>query len=95
VINTEALDRLGAEWQAYDAASGHALVEALNACLAELTPNARRMVELRYLKGMSSGTVAETLGRRKDTVYRTLIRIRKTLGECVRRRTAEEGLAGA
>ncbi|MBI1372361.1 MAG: sigma-70 family RNA polymerase sigma factor [Phycisphaera sp.] len=95
VINTDAMELLNAEWESYDTTPGGAVVDTLRKCMEHLTPNARKMVELRYIQGMSSGAVADALQRRADSVYRALIRIRKTLAECIRRHTVEEGAAGA
>jgi len=67
--------------------------EALARCMAELTPNNREILKLRYFEGRSGREVAEALGRKVETVYQALARIHKTLGACISLRLAAEGNA--
>ena len=85
------LDMLDAEWNAADAEPVSQRLEALRVCLERLTPRARHIVELRYTEGLNCAEVAEQLGRPLNTIYVALSRIHRTLAECIRRRTSEEG----
>lgn len=64
---------------------------ALDRCLEELAPQARRAVELRYRDGHKPAEVARRLGWTSDAIYVALSRTRAVLRECVERRLAAEG----
>lgn len=61
---------------------------ALAECLKQLSPKARRLIELRYTQGTKPRQIATKLGTTANTVSVSLSRIRKTLGECISRRIA-------
>jgi RNA polymerase sigma-70 factor (ECF subfamily) len=63
-------------------------VEALQKCVAKLTPPQRELLRLRYDERRSVGSVAEVLDRPLDAVYKTLSRIRQALYTCIRRELA-------
>jgi RNA polymerase sigma-70 factor (ECF subfamily) len=63
-------------------------VEALQKCVAKLTPPQRELLRLRYDEQRSVGSVAEVLERPLDAVYKTLSRIRQALYTCIRRELA-------
>lgn len=66
--------------------------EALAGCLAKLPQKDRVLISQRYLEGATTKTVATTVGRSVDAVYKSLQRIRGSLLQCVRRTlVAEEG----
>jgi RNA polymerase sigma-70 factor (ECF subfamily) len=60
--------------------------EALEACLGELTTRSRRLVEQRYLHGLSIEQVSTRMGLTVKSAYSQLYRVRQALAECVRRR---------
>lgn len=60
--------------------------EALDQCLAELSPYARRLVDCRYERGLTGHELADAMQRKHGTVYVALSRIHTTLGKCIRRR---------
>jgi len=95
LIDSAVVEQLDDHWAAYDRHAGGEMMDFLKACMSELTPNARQMVELRYLQGLSSSQVAEQMQRKVESVYQALTRVRQTLAECVRRRALDEGVAGA
>ncbi|MBI1371513.1 MAG: sigma-70 family RNA polymerase sigma factor [Phycisphaera sp.] len=95
MIDSAVVERLDDHWAAYDHRTGGEMMDALHTCMDTLTPNARRMVELRYLQNLTSAQVAKELQRKAATVYQALMRIRQTLAECVRRRTLDEGVTRA
>ena len=59
-------------------------------CLEKLSPYARRVVELRYVEGLTGSRLAEALNRNLTAAYVAVSRINKTLAECVRNRMAED-----
>jgi len=60
--------------------------DALAHCLEDLTPNNRRILQLRYFEGRSGIDVAEILGRKPATVYQALARIHSVLERCIQMR---------
>ena len=60
--------------------------DALRDCLQVLTPNNREILRLRYFEGKTSASIAERLERKVTTVYQSIARIHKQLGECVEQR---------
>jgi RNA polymerase sigma-70 factor (ECF subfamily) len=64
--------------------------QALTDCISKLSPADRQVIDARYQAGETPQSVASSLGRSVDSIYRTLRRVHKLLFECVRRRLAEE-----
>jgi RNA polymerase sigma-70 factor, ECF subfamily len=64
--------------------------EALASCLEKLSEKDRALISQRYLEGATTKTVAVTVGRSVDAVYKSLQRIRGTLLACVRRTLVAE-----
>ena len=81
------------DWRQLDQTDSYELTAALRRCLARLGPAARQMIDLRYGQGMRSSEVAERLGRKVTTVYMTLSRIHRSLGDCVRQTLAGRGVS--
>ncbi|HEY1186444.1 MAG TPA: sigma-70 family RNA polymerase sigma factor [Gemmata sp.] len=69
-------------------------VEALHRCLAELTPSARGLLQLRYGEGLPAVDIARQLRRTADAVYQSLSRLHRGLRECVERRLVGEAVGG-
>ena len=65
--------------------------DALAACLEKLPEKDRTLVSQRYLEGATTKTVAATVGRSVDAVYKSLQRIRSALLACIRRTLVLEG----
>ena len=64
--------------------------DALAVCLKKLPEKDRTLISHRYLEGATVSTVAETLGRSLDAVYKALQRARSSLLTCVRRSLVAE-----
>ncbi|QNN21132.1 sigma-70 family RNA polymerase sigma factor [Planctomycetales bacterium ZRK34] len=90
VFDAELIEQMEAVWHEADAMAGSDLADALRECLTKLTPNARKLVDMRYREGLSGIDVARTLGRNVRSVYQALSRIHKQLATCIRHRTAGE-----
>ncbi|MFW5752605.1 MAG: RNA polymerase sigma factor [Planctomycetota bacterium] len=65
---------------------------ALTHCLDQLDPRARRLIELRHLKGLSSLAIGELMGAKPPTVRTTLVRLHARLQECIRRRLQRDAV---
>jgi RNA polymerase sigma-70 factor (ECF subfamily) len=86
LLDESLLDRLDEQWGEHDQNSSADLTEALRQCLERLTPRARNLVRLRYAEGIRGAQLAAGLDRSLNTVYVSLSRIHRSLGECIRRR---------
>jgi RNA polymerase sigma-70 factor (ECF subfamily) len=90
-LDESLLDHLDGQWAEQDPSSASDLVDALRTCLESLSPYARNMVKLRYVDGISGLQLAEVVDRSPNTVYVTLSRIHRSLGDCIRQRLAGAG----
>jgi RNA polymerase sigma-70 factor (ECF subfamily) len=64
--------------------------EALQGCIRKLMGRDQELLRLRYEVGATTQSVAETVGRSVDAVYKALNRIHHQLLTCVRRTLAQE-----
>jgi len=90
----DVMDLLEPEWQAFDPLPARDLVAALEGCLQRLTPNARALVELKYVEGLEGARIAERLDQQLRSIYTALSRIHRALGDCIRRRFFAEAQTG-
>lgn len=65
--------------------------DALRPCLQQLAPASREMVKHRYLRAMSIDEVATVVNRSVGAVKVALLRSRRQLADCVRKKMALEG----
>lgn len=64
--------------------------EALEACLDELPPKSRRLLDLRYVEERSAEETARKMGSTSGSVRVLLSRVRTVLASCIERRLAME-----
>ena len=64
--------------------------EALEACLDELPPKSRRILDLRYVEERSAEETARKIGSTSGSVRVLLSRVRTVLSSCIERRLATE-----
>ncbi|MFO0906026.1 MAG: sigma-70 family RNA polymerase sigma factor [Pirellulales bacterium] len=74
------------ERTAVDSEREERLLESLRKCLDGLAPGARELVAAHYYEHRSAESIAAALQRKGNAVRMTLLRIRRTLGDCVRRK---------
>lgn len=71
---------------------------ALRSCIEQLPPKGRRFVEMRYIRSLDTGQIAQELGSKQGTIRVALHRIRGMLHDCIdrklRARTAHDKGAG-
>ncbi len=79
---------LDPHWERYDAVESNVMIDALRSCLDELTPNARKLIEMRYQQEMTSSKIAKQLDRKPETVYQAISRAHQSLAVCIRKQTA-------
>jgi len=63
-------------------AEGHALEH----CLDRVKGDAKHLLDLRYRDGQSPQEIARRLGRTSDAIRASLLRVRRSLRECIERR---------
>jgi RNA polymerase sigma-70 factor (ECF subfamily) len=62
--------------------------EALRHCLDQLKGRSRRVIELRYRRGMKSNAIAQEMALSSGAVRMLLCRVREVLRRCIERRVA-------
>jgi RNA polymerase sigma-70 factor, ECF subfamily len=68
-------------------------IEILRACLDDLAPEQRALLDGHYLHGRSCAELARERERDPDGMRMVLLRIRSTLRACLERRMGPEGIA--
>ena len=91
-LDEDLIDLLEDQWHAGDAAPPSAVPNALRECLERLSPQSRKLIELRYGHNLSGTALSERVGQQLNTVYVALSRIYRTLSNCVKLRLSREGL---
>ena len=84
------VDRLDAMWQRHVPDAGDARGEALRACLAELPPRSRAVLQLRYGDGLDRAAIGARVGLGVEGVKSLLVRLREALARCIRRRCQDD-----
>lgn len=88
-FDDELMARL-AEERLPDLEHREARFEAMEQCIKELDKSSQELVREFYLNDMEVEALAQRMGRAPQTVYNKLVILRRLLGECVRRRLAQE-----
>jgi RNA polymerase sigma-70 factor (ECF subfamily) len=86
----ELIDRLAVEHQEQEPVLQARLL-ALEQCLQDLPPDDRELIRQRYQGPKRTEEMVRQLGASRRTFFRKLDRIRRSLLECINRRTATEG----
>ena len=89
---TEEFVRNFTAWEtALPAEDGDSRMQALYACMKQLSESDRNLLELRYWEPQPVVKIAAELGRTPQSVCNSLSRIRAQLMECVERTISAEG----
>ena len=94
VLDDRTLALLEPYWPIYDSPVSDDLNRFLRECLELLSPDARELVRMRHQENKSGVLMAEALGRPLNTVYVTLSRAYKRLGDCIRKRLEKQREGG-
>lgn len=87
VLSDAALALLEPAWkQEGDGAPQGERLAALRACSEELSDAGKRLIDLRYHRGLDGDGMAAELGRPLNTVYVGLSRVYRRLADCIQRR---------
>jgi RNA polymerase sigma-70 factor (ECF subfamily) len=65
--------------------------DALQQCLDQLKGRSKRVIELRYRRGMKSRAIADEMTLSAGAVRMLLCRVRETLRRCIERRAGRQG----
>ena len=65
-------------------------LEALDACKSQLNELDRDLIDRRYQPGATVASVAADVGRSVAAVYKAVVRIRRSLHECIERAVRRE-----
>jgi len=65
--------------------------EALNECLKKMPAKSEQLVEMRYIDDMKPQEIADNLGTTSGTIRVALVRIRKSLENCITDWLSREG----
>ena len=84
-LSNASLDLLESHWEKFDAVSSSELTNALRKCVARLTPHAQHILQMRYAEGIAASEIARRLGIKVTSVYVTLMRLHRSLAECIDR----------
>ena len=85
-LRPELIEQLAHEREEHESIL-EARLEALESCLAELTPEDRWLIRSRY-EGSGTAELVRLSGTSRRTVFRNLDRIRRLLSHCIDRRVA-------
>lgn len=88
-FDDELMHRLADE-RVLDLDHREARLAAMDRCIEELDQDGRELVREFYLNRTEVATLAERLGRAPQTLYNKLNALRRLLGECMKRRMAQE-----
>jgi RNA polymerase sigma-70 factor (ECF subfamily) len=91
-LDDELIEQLGAEI-AERPSYLDAVREALEGCLTRLRPSDRLLISRRYAEGDSGENLAFLMGRPRNSVYKSIGRIRRILLECITRSIARMEIA--
>ncbi|MEM7559285.1 MAG: sigma-70 family RNA polymerase sigma factor [Planctomycetota bacterium] len=86
LLDESILDLVDAELECRDTSDMARRAGALHSCLDGLSDKARETIRMRYFEGGKQ--VAEKLGRKPETVYKSLQRIYVALAECIQQKLA-------
>ncbi|MGB1126433.1 MAG: sigma-70 family RNA polymerase sigma factor [Phycisphaeraceae bacterium] len=85
LMDSALLDAMEPHWQEADHLSMQETSKALQDCVEKLAPQAQRLIELRYGAGLNVREIAEQLGRKADTLYKTFTRVHAALARCMQK----------
>lgn len=86
-FDDELLNNMAAEFERQDEGAERQL-EALATCLEGMRPDQRELIRQRYASGRSVSALAVESGTTENRLSAALYRVRKMLGDCIRRRLA-------
>jgi len=89
-LDDATLELLDPHWRELDHTRSADVRDALQQCLAKLSPRSRRIIELRYARNLKSGQIATKLQRTAHSVYVALNRIHRSLADCLHRQLEQE-----
>lgn len=93
-FSPELITQLDEAWAQVAEPAPSEAVESLRKCLEEVSPRARRLVDLHYRDGLTGIELAERMQQTTNAVYVAMSRVHKALRDCVRHRMASKNRGG-
>ena len=94
-LDRDVLDLLEAPWVKLDRLDAKHEMDQLRRCLGKLSPKVLRIVNLKYVDGLSGIQIAEMVGNEVHSVYVALTRAHRSLEDCIQRGRLRGAHAGA
>lgn len=82
------LDLLESKWESEWQSDSSAISDALRNCVKELSPRAKKIVDLRFRHQKNGAQVAQLLGLKLESVHTACSRIFRSLDKCIQQRLA-------
>jgi RNA polymerase sigma-70 factor (ECF subfamily) len=82
-FSPDLISKLDEAWEQAEDAVPSETLETLRNCLGEMTPRARRLVDLHYREGLSGKELAERMRQTTNAMYVALSRVHKALRDCM------------
>lgn len=93
------LDLLDTEWKRWDTEQPQQWLDALRVCSGKLTNYGRRLIDLRYVQGLSGAEISDRIGRPPHTIYVALGRVYRQLEDCIQQQlettNGDDSVAGS
>ena len=87
-LEGDVLDLLEGSWADLEPQRLDSDLDYLRACLESLSPRMRRLIDLKYVDGLSGAQIAERVETEVHSVYVSLTRAYRRLAQCVDRKRA-------
>ena len=91
LVDHKVLEALAHDWPNADEQNYRVPLEVLSQCVKKLNARNQRLVQLRYVQGLSSGDIAKQLKRKVETIYQAITRVHFKLRGCIKHQLAQEG----
>lgn len=88
-LNSEVLELLESDWETEWQTESPVMADALNICIHELSPRARKMLDLRFRKRMNGTDISRLMGLKLESVHTAFSRIYRALDHCIRQRISQ------
>ena len=86
----DVIELLDGSWLEIDRTDTDIEIDYLRNCLETLSPKAQKVVNLKYVEGLSGVQIAELVGSKVHSVYVALTRAHRSLEACVQKRRLRE-----
>ncbi|EMI57060.1 RNA polymerase sigma factor [Rhodopirellula sallentina] len=86
VFSEETMESLEKTWDTDCSTDKSDLLDLLVACIEELTPRSKTILQMRYFDNVPGAEIARQMGNKVGSVYQSISRIHKSLQKCIDRK---------